>query len=141
VTGGPYTSVGTPATASFTDTGLTNGTTYYYVVAAVNSAGTSSNSAQASGTPNAPPAAPTGVTATAGNAQVALSWTAVTGATSYKVQRAAVTGGPYTSVGTPTTTTFTDTGLTNATTYYYVVAAVNSAGTSPNSTQVSAAPN
>src|SRR6185369_17231658 len=49
-------------------------------------------------------------------------------------------GGPYTQVATPTATTYTNTGLTNATTYFYVISAVNVAGESPNSRQVSAVP-
>nr|WP_224753658.1 glycoside hydrolase family 6 protein [Paenibacillus terricola] len=143
--GGTYTTVATGVTGtSYTNTGLTNGTTYYYVVSAVNSAGESSNSSQASATPAAPaavPAAPTGLTATAGNAQVVLSWTASTGATSYNVKRATTSGGAYTTVATGVTgTTYTNTGLTNGTTYYYVVSAVNSAGESSNSSQVSATP-
>jgi outer membrane protein assembly factor BamB len=87
-----------------------------------------------------PPPAPTNLTATAGNAQVSLSWNASSGATSYHVKRATVSGGPYTTVGSPTSTSFTDTGLTNGTTYFYVVTAVNSAGESGNSNQVSATP-
>ncbi|MCA1607668.1 MAG: hypothetical protein LC775_19875, partial [Acidobacteria bacterium] len=47
------------------------------------------------GSSGAPPAAPTGLTATAGNAQVALSWTASSGATSYNVKRSTTSGGPY----------------------------------------------
>ncbi len=138
--GGPYTQIGTPTATNYTDTGLTDGTTYYYVVAAANSAGTSANSTQASATPNAAPPVPTGLTATAGNAQVALAWNASTGAASYKVQRSTTSGGPYTQIGTPTAANYTNTGLTNGTTYYYVVAAVNAAGTSANSAQVSATP-
>ncbi|MEA2552731.1 MAG: hypothetical protein QOJ65_907, partial [Fimbriimonadaceae bacterium] len=86
------------------------------------------------------PAAPTGLTATAGNAQVSLAWTGSSGATSYNVKRATVSGGPYTTVGSPTATSFTNTGLTNGTTYYYVVTAVNTAGESGNSNQASATP-
>jgi len=143
--GGPYTTVATGVTAtSYTNTGLTNGTTYYYVVSATNSAGESTNSAQASATPTAGtqvPAAPTGLTATAGNAQVALSWAASSGATSYTVKRATTSGGPYTTVATGVTaTSYTNTGLTNGTTYYYVVSATNSAGESTNSSQTSATP-
>ncbi|MFN2513923.1 MAG: fibronectin type III domain-containing protein [Pyrinomonadaceae bacterium] len=123
---------------------MTNGTTYYYVVTAVNSAGESANSNQASATPTAPPtppAAPTGLTATAGNAQVALSWTASSGATSYNVKRSTTSGGPYTTIAPGvTTTSYTDASVTNGTTYYYVVTAVNSTGESANSNQASATP-
>jgi hypothetical protein len=87
-----------------------------------------------------PPAAPTNVTATAGNGQVALSWSASSGASSYNVKRSTTSGGPYTTVASPTTTGYTDTGVTNGTTYYYVVSAVNTAGESANSSQVSATP-
>ncbi len=90
-----------------------------------------------------PPPAPTGLSATSGNAQVSLSWTASSGATSYNVRRSTTNGGPYTTVSTPgavTTTSYTDSGLTNATTYYYVVTAVNSAGESGNSNEASAQP-
>lgn len=139
--GGPYTTVGSPSITSFTNTSLTNGTTYYYVVTAVNSAGESGNSNQASATPNVSiPAVPTGLVATAGNAQVSLSWNASSGATTYNVKRATASGGPYTTVGSPSITSFTNTGLTNGTTYYYVVTAVNTAGESGNSNQVSATP-
>ncbi|GMK37672.1 hypothetical protein PCCS19_07260 [Paenibacillus sp. CCS19] len=143
--GGPYTTVATGvAGLSYTNTGLTNGTTYYYVVSAVNSAGESANSAPASAAPAAPitvPSAPASLTATAGNAQAALSWTASIGATSYNVKRAAVSGGAFTTIATGVAgTTYTDTGLTNGTTYYYVVSAVNSAGESANSAAASALP-
>jgi hypothetical protein len=138
--GGPYTQIGAPTVANYTDTGLSNGTTYYYVVTAVNSAGESADSPEASATPNAPPAAPTGLTASPGNAQVTLAWNASTGATSYHVKRSTTSGGPYTQVGAPTATNYTDTGLTNGTPYYYVVSAVNSGGESANSTEATATP-
>ena len=87
------------------------------------------------------PAAPTGLSATAGNAQVSLTWNSSTGATSYNVLRSATNGGPYTSIVTGlTAASYRDTGLINGTTYYYVAQAVNSAGTSANSNQASATP-
>jgi chitin-binding protein len=89
---------------------------------------------------NVPPA-PTGLGATPGNAQVTLNWTAASSATSYNVKRSTTNGGPYANVQTGVTgTTFTNTGLTNGTPYYYVVTAVNASGESPISTQVSATP-
>ncbi|MGO8671501.1 MAG: fibronectin type III domain-containing protein [Capsulimonadaceae bacterium] len=135
------TAIGTSTTAGYTDTGLTNGTAYFYKVAAVNNAGTSAQSAEASNTPNAVPAAPTGLGITVGNTQLTLAWTASTGATSYNVYRGTATGGESaTAIGTSTTAGYTDTGLTNGTTYFYKVAAVNNAGTSAQSTEQSAAP-
>ena len=87
-----------------------------------------------------PPPTPTGVTATAGNDAVTLSWTASAGAVSYNVERSTASGGPFSTVGTPTTTSFSDTSVTNGVTYFYVVEAANLAGVSANSTQVSATP-
>ena len=139
--GGPYTHVANATVSNDTDTGLANGTTYYYVVSAVNANGESANSSEVSGTPNIPPpGVPTGLTATAANLQVALAWNAITGATSYNVKRATTTGGPYAMVGSSTVATYTETGLSNGTAYYYVVSAVNANGESGNSTEASATP-
>ncbi len=89
---------------------------------------------------NVPPA-PAGVTATAGNAQVALSWNASSGATSYNVKRSTTNGGPYSNVATNVTAaSFTNTGLVNGTTYYYVITALNANGESPVSSQVQGTP-
>ena len=79
------------------------------------------------------PAAPTGLTAAPGNAQVMLNWTASSGATGYYVKRSATTGGPYTQISTQSATNYTDSGLTNGTKYFYVVSAYNSSGQSANS--------
>lgn len=84
--------------------------------------------------------APTDVTANGGNALVALNWTGSAPATSYNVKRATVSGGPYTTVGSPSATSFTDNTAVNNTLYYYVVTAVTGVGESANSVQVSATP-
>jgi aryl-phospho-beta-D-glucosidase BglC (GH1 family) len=86
------------------------------------------------------PAPPTGLTATAGNAEIVLNWSAASDATGYHVKRATVSGGPYTVVANVATTSYTNTGLANGTTYYYVVAATNVYGVSPDSTEASATP-
>ncbi len=86
------------------------------------------------------PAAPTALGATAGNQQVGLTWTASSSATSYHVKRATTSGGPYTQAGSATATSYTDTGLTNGTNYFYVVSALNASGESANSSQASAMP-
>lgn len=141
--GGPYTQIAAQAATNYVDSALTNGTKYFYVVAAYNSYGTSANSSEASATPQAGatiPAVPNGLVATAGDTAVTLTWTASTGATSYHVKRSTTNGSGYVQVGAPTAAGFTDPGLTNGTTYYYVVSAVNSAGESGNSAQISATP-
>ena len=90
--------------------------------------------------PTLPPA-PTGLTATGGNQQVSLNWTASASATSYTVFGATTNGGPYSQIASGiTATSYLNTGLTNGTTYYYVVTAVNSTGSSGNSNQASATP-
>ena len=83
--------------------------------------------------PNGAPYAPSGLTATGGNGQVTLSWTAGSGATSYNLYRAAQSGSESSIspvVTGITGTSYTDTSLNNGTTYYYQVAAVNGSGAS-----------
>ena len=92
--GGPYSVIASPKATDYSDTQATNGTTYFYVVSAVNSSGESANSSQVSATPVGPPAAPVGLAASPGNAQVVLSWEASAGATSYGVKRSTTSGGP-----------------------------------------------
>lgn len=138
------TQISAPTANSFTDTGLTNGAKYFYVVSAVNAGGESANSSEVSATPTAPatpPPTPTGLQATPGNTQVALTWNATTGATSYHVKRSTTSGGPFNStLASPTGTNYTDAAVINGTAYYYVVSAVNATGESANSAQVSATP-
>ena len=86
------------------------------------------------------PPAPTGLVATPGDDEVALTWTPVTGAT-YKVKRSDVPGGPYTVIATPAAANHTDNTVDNGFTYYYVVVAVAGGFDSPDSSEVSAIPN
>jgi fibronectin type 3 domain-containing protein len=88
---------------------------------------------QLPGTPGSP-------TAAGGNGMVGLTWSAATNATSYNVKRATSVGGAYTTIASVTATSYLNTGLTNGTTYYYVVSAVNALAESSNSTEVSATP-
>ncbi|MGH6692241.1 MAG: S8 family serine peptidase, partial [Gammaproteobacteria bacterium] len=88
-----------------------------------------------------PPSTPDGLTATSGDSRVTLTWPAVAGAMRYNVKRSLVSGGPYSVlVEDVAGITFTDTGLVNGTTYYYVLSAENSLGESGDSNEVSAVP-
>ncbi|PYQ65138.1 MAG: hypothetical protein DMF54_11905, partial [Acidobacteria bacterium] len=85
------------------------------------------------------PAAPTNLTASAISAtQISLSWTASSGASSYKIQRSADGSTGWSQVGSSPTTTFTDTGLSPSTTYFYRVLASNGSGDSVPSNVASA---
>jgi len=126
-----WTRAGTPTGTSLTVTGLTTGSLYDFRVTAVNSAGPGTASTTATATPGAAtdttaPSTPTGlIVGTTTATSVPLSWTASTdnvAVAGYRVYR----GG--TLVGSPTGTTFTDTGLTASTVYSYTVSAVDAAG-------------
>ena len=130
---------------SFTDTGLTNGTTYYYKVSALNSVGESVASNELSAKPAAVPGAPTLNSATPGNGTVALAWSAPTNnggsaITGYRVYRSTASGGETLLTTLGNVTSFADSGLTNGTTYYYKVSALNSIGESVASNELSARP-
>jgi hypothetical protein len=82
--------------------------------------------AEVTDTPCTPPAAPSGLTATAVATQrIDLLWSASAGATEYHVYRSTTAGGPYTQVASVATTSHSDLGLTGGVTYYYVVRAYN----------------
>src|SRR5439155_367680 len=121
--------VATPTSTSYADTGLSPATTHSYTVAALDAAGNvSSDSASASATTidTIAPSAPTDLVATAASGSVVnLMWSASTdnvGVTGYIVKRNGA------QVATPTATSYSDTGLTDATTYSYTVAARDAAG-------------
>lgn len=86
------------------------------------------------------PLTPTGVTATVGDGEVALRWSASAAAASYVLERTETSGGPYTQIGTVPAASYIDAGLANGTVYYYVITAVNGAGQSPASAEVAATP-
>ncbi|MDB6029348.1 MAG: hypothetical protein JWM68_5571 [Verrucomicrobiales bacterium] len=145
--GGPYTDIVTRGAnvTTYSDTSVGSVTTYYYVVRATNSAGLSANSAQVSvTTPSGAPVAPSGLVATAWTStSIRLSWTDNSNnEANFIVGRGTASGGPYSDIAIlgANVTTYTNTGLTTGTTYYYVVRSSNGNGSSVNTAQASAAP-
>src|SRR5467141_363543 len=136
---------------TYTDSGVTNGVTYYYQVSAVNSPGEGAKSNEASAMPSAPPSppsppsAPTNLVATAGNAQVGLTWQAPASnggspISNYRIYRGTSSNGETLLATIGNVLTYTDTTVTNGVTYYYQVSAVNAAGEGPRSNEASATP-
>jgi PKD repeat protein len=135
VTSGTCANLG--AVFSCTDTGLTNGQSYDYVVSAVNSVGQGAPSNSATATPVAPatiPGAPSGLIATSSSSTTAtLTWTDNSNnETGFKVERKTGTGGAYAQVGTQgqNLNFFNDSGLTGGTQFCYRVRATNATGDS-----------
>lgn len=132
-------------TTTFTDDGLADGATYYYVVTAF-SPNESPASNEATATTNDVPPAPTNVSATAFNEiQIDLSWDPSDDAESYNIYRAQSTGtalSDYTLIDSTTNTSYSDddlgNGLVNGRAYYYRVTAENQIGESDPSSEVTA---
>jgi hypothetical protein len=131
---------------NFIHTGRNTGTTYYYVVTAVNDFGESGESVEVFALLDIP--RPTGaISAVAGDKQVALSWSA-NGAESYNIYMASqpgVTKANYATladgaVHASTMDTYTVTNLTNGKTYYFVVTSINSFGESAESSEMAVTP-
>jgi len=136
---------GNPAAANVTVTGLTNNTAYTFTVVAHNANGNGPASAASNSvTPSVLPGAPTGVTASASNQQVTVSWTAPAPNGGTAVSSYTITSSPgnltKTLSGNPPATSWTFTGLTNGTTYTFQVTATNSGGTGPAGTSNAATP-
>jgi N-acetylneuraminic acid mutarotase/fibronectin type 3 domain-containing protein len=148
-TGVPISGAAPLTTAAYVDSTAVNNTTYHYAVVAVDIADnvstiSPSTSATPSGGSGTPPAAPAGLSATAGPGTVTLGWNTVSGATGYHVYRATSasvpTGGTPYSGSTPlTSTAYVDGSVATGTTYHYVVTAVNAFGASPASNTATAA--
>ncbi len=132
----------------YTDNSVTNGTTYYYVVTAVDTSSNESGySNEDSATPAdmTPPAAPTGLAATAGDATVSLNWNdnGEGDLAGYNVFRSTTPGSGYSQLNGSllSSSDYTDNSASNGTTYYYVVTAVDVAtNESGYSSEVSATP-
>lgn len=141
---GPFTTIGSTDMPWFADTTAPSSGTWHYVVTAVNSGGegAAGNSVGASFGPFTP-SAPDSLTATNGpNAgNVTLTWDAPPGTPSFTLKRSTTSGGPYTTVSSGISDLrFTDSGLTNGTTYYYVISATQSGIESPHSAEISITP-
>jgi chitodextrinase len=138
------TQIATVTGTSYTDTGLSASAQYCYTVAAYdNAANTSAQSAQSCATTLATiPAAPSGLTATAvATNQINPSWTDNSNnETGFKVERAPASSGPWTQIGTTGAgvTSYSSSGLSASSTYYYRVRATNLAGDSGYSSMASA---
>ncbi|MDD5223713.1 MAG: SUMF1/EgtB/PvdO family nonheme iron enzyme [bacterium] len=148
-TAGTYDAMGNVSAnvTSFQDTTVTCATTYYYRVKANNSEGDSSYSNEANVTTGACfltiPAAPAGLTAYPGSlsSEVDLAWQDNSNnEDGFKIERKTGSGGTYSLVYTagPNVTSYTDTGLSSSTAYYYRVSADNSAGNSGYSDEANA---
>ena len=135
--GGPYTAIATNngnASVTYTDTSVADWTTYYYVVQAVGSLGTSFYSTHASANAVGLPTAATGFTAADGINSVLLTWNAAPSSpTAYIILRSTTSGSGFTQIASTsgTATGYTDTGVTDGTLYYYEIEVSNSFGSVP----------
>jgi len=142
---GSFTRIGDLASTSYLDIGLAVNTTYYYCVLSYNDAGQSTRSLPVSAIIEKnviTPSTPTGVSAAAASSNsITVRWNEVPEATGYLVFRSAASGGTFAQIGTAASASYTDTGLSANTAYFYIVYAVNGAERSTPSQTVSARTN
>jgi len=124
---------------TYTDTGLSNGTRYYYKITAANGSGTSAPSTETSGVPGLP-SIPAAVSATPGNSKVTLTWQASARASTYNVYRGTTASGESGNAYASgiTATNYVDTAASNSVKYFYTVGSENVIGYSPWSREVHA---
>ena len=138
---GSYQLISTRTDTSYTDMGLTPLTTYYYKVSALTAMGESGQSDPIQATTpaeNVVPA-PGGLQASSlGSTSILINWITVTEASGYRIYRSDSASGSYILVGTSSTTSYTNTGLSPSTLYYYKVSTVHSKGESEQSSPISA---
>ncbi len=142
--GGTYSLIGTSENENFNDTTISDGQTYYYVVAAVNYLGTSDNSSETTITVPSLPASPENVQVSAGDHYIYLEWDIPvsdggSAIIEYHIKRG-ISSTNYDLTFVANTTEFNDTSVSVNTTYYYTICAVNDIGESPLSAEVSTAP-
>jgi fibronectin type 3 domain-containing protein len=131
---------------TYQDSAVTNGTQYFYRVAAVNSIGEGPKSNEAAATPQAitAPGAPTGLLATPGRPRgVALEWTAPasnggSAITGYQIWRGTAVGNETLLATIGNVAKYKDTSATSGVTWFYFVRAVNAVGAGPASNGASA---
>jgi autotransporter-associated beta strand protein len=140
--GGPFTTLASGiGGTSRSDTTALNGNAYFYQLTALNAGYESEPSSIATATPSASIDAPTGLAGAPVSTGANLTWNPVAGATHYRVKRSTTSGGPYTTIANNLLApSHGDTGLTNGTTYFYVVSAFNGSIESANSAQISVVP-
>jgi alpha-galactosidase len=130
---GPFNPIGTSRIATYSDSNVTAGLTYYYEVSATSSIGTGGISAEAGATACSLPTAPTNLTTSVTMTNAKVTWNAVAGATGYTIERS-LSNTPYTAIASNVVATnYSDTNVTPGTVYYYAVIATNACNTGPRS--------
>jgi predicted phage tail protein len=145
VAGGAWKTISSPTTRSYTAGGLVNGTKYYFRIRAHNAAGWGPYSTVVNTVPGTVPTAPQNSALQSGDGKITVSWLAPSGyagpaVDKYAVQQSLTGTSGWTTIGYPTTRSYTAGGLTNGTKYYFHTRAHNAAGWGPYSPVVNTVP-